>query len=121
MDNIDKQPTASSSSAPPARAIYTHLTSSVPSLPTPEVDSSSSWFESVIRTSFGDEPNLDMDHTKQVKDLESEKAKLDKELQDLQRRLDAAQAKSTAIEEKRRSAGNILADANRAVSAGGSR
>ncbi|KAG8904432.1 hypothetical protein FRC00_013977, partial [Tulasnella sp. 408] len=61
-----------------------------------------------------DEPNLDMDHTKQVKDLESEKDKLDRQLQELQRRLDAAQAKSTAIEEKRRSAGNILADANRA-------
>ncbi|KAG8893040.1 hypothetical protein FRC01_013808, partial [Tulasnella sp. 417] len=108
MDNINQQPTASSSSAPLPAAIYTNRTSSAPSLPTPEVDTSSSWFDSVIRTSFGDEPNPTVGQAKQVHDLEVEKASLDQKLQDLQRRLDAAKAKSTAIEEKRRSTGNML-------------
>lgn len=123
MDNINQQPTASSSSAPLPAAIYTNRATSAPSLPTPEVDTTSSWFESVIRTSFGDEPHPALGHTKQVEDLESEKAKLDKQLQELQRRLDAAKEKSVALEEKRRSTGNMLSasDVNRALSAGGSR
>ncbi|KAG8999186.1 hypothetical protein FRB90_012137 [Tulasnella sp. 427] len=117
MDSIDQQPTAgSSSSAPLPTAIYTNRTSSAPLLPTPEVDGTS-FLESVLsRTSFSDDGVDD-------KKLESKKASLDKELaelQELQKRLEQAEARRVALE-KRMSLPGKSVNVNTSVSAGGGR
>ncbi|KAG8941787.1 hypothetical protein FRC04_004106 [Tulasnella sp. 424] len=122
MDGINQQPTASSSSAALPAAIYTNRASAVPSLPTPEVDKTSLLDFVLSRTSFSDDLEPVGGHAKEVQKLESEKALLDKQLQELQRRLEAAEKKGRALEEKRRSTPILPGSgADKALHAGGSR